>query len=112
MFQIFPNYTAEYDEKCQAISYNGMYGQISELQHLQLFDTIDALTVITVFSALSVFLSLCVILTTMYNPKLNVHPYRLITMITCIDASYIVLFITYPNICTLKLPELFIRSVY
>ena len=76
-----------------------------------LYKDVDAITAITAISALSVLLSLCVILTTLYNVKLNSHPYGMITNITIIDASYIVIFGTYPRICQFQLPSLFVETI-
>ena len=49
--------------------------------------------------------------TTLFNSKLNAHPYKLITWITLIDASYVMIFVFYGRMCEMELPEVFTYTV-
>lgn len=59
----------------------------------------------------SILSSLLVFLTTLCNSKLNAHPYKLITWITLIDASFVMTFIFYSRMCQLDLPKVFTYTV-
>ena len=63
--------------------------------------------IIDAVAAVSILSSLFVFLTTRFNPKLNAHPYKLITVITLVDASYVMIFVFYGHMCEWKLPEIF-----
>ena len=62
--------------------------------------------IIDAVAAVSILSSLFVFLTTRFNPKLNAHPYKLITVITLVDASYVMIFVFYGHMCEWKLPEI------
>jgi hypothetical protein len=67
--------------------------------------------VIEVMSVVSILSSLLVFLTTLFNSKLNAHPYKLITWIALVDASYVMIFIFYGRMCEFELPEVFTYTV-
>ena len=68
---------------------------------------ITAMHIIDLIAAISILSSLLVFITTLFNPKLNAHPNKLITVITLVDASYVMIFVFYGHMCELQLPELF-----
>jgi len=68
--------------------------------------------IIEVVAVISILSSLLVFLTTLFNPKLNTHPYKLITVITLVDAFYVMIFVFYGKMCEWKMPEIFTYSTF
>ena len=97
-----------YEQICQQIEKQGIFDQ-TELLFRKLFakQQISAVMIIDVVALVSILSSLLVFLTTLFNPKLNAHPYKLITVITLVDASYVMIFVFYGHMCEWKLPEIF-----
>jgi len=50
-------------------------------------------------------------MTTLWNEKLNTHPYKLISLIALIDATYFLIYNTIENICNFKLYTIFAYTV-
>ena len=59
--------------------------------------------IFNLISFCSVVGSILVFLTGIWNPKLSQHPYKLVSMIALIDATYFLLFNTLDEVCALKL---------
>ena len=59
--------------------------------------------IFNLISFCSVVGSCLVFLTGIWNPKLSQHPYKLVSMIALIDATYFLLFNTLDEVCALKL---------
>ena len=68
--------------------------------------------VINIVSLPSIVGSVLIFLTTLWNPKLQQHPYQLISLIALIDASYITVFNSFEYICFAELPYLFTKTWY
>ena len=65
-----------------------------------------------IISLCSVIGSCLVFLTGMWNPKLSQHPYRLVSTIALIDATYLVIYNTLDEVCVLKLQTVFAYTAY
>jgi hypothetical protein len=72
----------------------------------------DEHTVFVAVAITSIVMSITVFLTTIWNSKLNQHPYSLVAGISLIDAMFFILFITLEHICTFNLDKLFSLTVY
>ena len=46
------------------------------------------------------------------NPKLSQHPYKLVSMIALIDATYFLLFNTLDEVCNFKLQTIYAYTAY
>ena len=65
-----------------------------------------------IISFCSVIGSCLVFLTGIWNPKLSQHPYKLVSTIALIDATYFLLFNTLDEVCHLKLQTIFAYTAY
>ena len=68
--------------------------------------------VFNIISFCSVVGSCLVFLTGIWNPKLSAHPYKLVSMIALIDATYFLIFNTIDEVCSFKLQTIFAYTVY
>jgi len=69
-------------------------------------------TLFIAVAGVSVLFSITVFLTTIWNSKLNQHPYSLVALIALIDAMFFLLFISLEHICTLDMDKSFAFTVY
>ena len=90
------------DFVCENIKAEGVVDITSSLEY-RIFNLI---------SFLSVLGSLFVFLTSFWNEKLLQHPYRLVSTIALIDATYFLIFNTLDEVCSLKLYQIFSYTVY
>ena len=65
-----------------------------------------------IISFCSVIGSCLVFLTGIWNPKLSQHPYKLVSMIALIDATYFLLFNTLDEVCNFKLQTIYAYTAY
>ena len=65
-----------------------------------------------IISFCSVVGSCLVFLTGIWNPKLSQHPYKLVSMIALIDATYFLLFNTLDEVCNFKLQTIYAYTAY
>ena len=106
------HYTSLYDEFCEHMELEGMYGATYNLTAHKIFDgPLNALEVIWFLSIITLICSFFVILAAWYNPKLTMHPYGLITLITIVDASYIMTFNIFGQLCNWHLPYVFTQTI-
>ena len=68
--------------------------------------------IFNLISFCSVVGSCLVFLTGIWNPKLSQHPYKLVSMIALIDATYFLLFNTLDEVCDLKLQTIYAYTAY
>ena len=61
---------------------------------------------------ISVICCIIVFLTGSWNPKLHVHPYKLVTLIALIDAIYFLCFNTIEETCNFHLEWIWAATVY
>ena len=97
-----PDYAAMTEETCQALEDNGLV-DLTTKEEYRIFHII---------SAVSVFGSIVVFLTTYWNEKLNSHPYKLVSLIALIDATYFMIFNTIDYTCVWDLNEIFSATVF
>ena len=90
------------DEICQALKENGLV-DLSSPEEYRVFHII---------SAISIFGSLLVFLTTSWNEKLNTHPYKLVSFIALIDATYFLIYNTLDYTCQWDLNKIFSATVF
>jgi hypothetical protein len=60
-------------------------------------------TVFLIVASCSILLSICTFLTTVWEPRLNQHPYSLVAFIALIDSMFFMTFITLEHICTFRM---------
>ena len=68
--------------------------------------------IFNVISFLSVAGSILVFLTSFWNEKLNTHPYKLVSAIALIDATFFLIFNTLDETCNLELNKIFSATVF
>ena len=68
--------------------------------------------IFNIISLCSVIGSCLVFLTGFWNPKLSQHPYKLVSTIALIDATYFLIYNTLDEVCDLKLQNLFAYTAY
>ena len=56
--------------------------------------------------------SILVFMTTFWNKKLNTHPYKLVSAIALIDATFFLIFNTIDETCNLELYKIFSATVF
>ena len=69
-------------------------------------------TIFMIVAGVSVLFSVTVFLTTIWNEKLNHHPYNLVALIALIDAMFFLTFISLEHICTFDMDKSFAFTVY
>ena len=101
-----------YEEFCELIELEGLFGATYNFTGHKIFDgPFNAEDVTYMLCIVSLLLSFLVILASWYNKKLTMHPYGLITLITIIDACYIMLFSSFEQLCRWHLPLVFTETV-
>ena len=90
------------DEVCDSLHSLGIVDVDTDLEY----------RVFNLISFCSVIGSCLVFLTGIWNPKLSQHPYKLVSTIALIDATYFLIFNTLDEVCVLKLPTLFAYTAY
>ena len=95
-------YNTAIDRICNNIEQSGIVDVTSHLEY----------RVFNLISFCSVIGSVCVFLTSIWNPKLRQHPYQLVSVIALIDATYFLLFNTLDEVCVLDLHKVFAQTVY
>ena len=93
---------AEIESVCTHIRENGVVDITSELEY----------RIFNIISFCSVVGSITIFMTGMWNPKLAQHPYRLVSTIALIDATYFLLFNTLDEVCDLSLYKCFAATVF
>ena len=68
--------------------------------------------IFNLISLCSVLGSCLIFLTNFWNPKLSQHPYKLVSTIALLDATYFLLFNTLDEVCDLKLQTIFAYTVH
>ena len=96
------SYQEMMDQVCDDLHNTGIVDLTSELEY----------RIFNVISFCSVIGSCLVFLTGMWNPKLSQHPYRLVSMIALIDATYFLIYNTLDEVCSLKLQTIFAYTAY
>ena len=90
------------DYVCANIRYEGVVDVTTRLEY----------RIFNILSILSVLGSLAIFLTSLWNEKLMQHPYRLVSIIALIDATYFLIFNTLDEVCALKLYQLYSYTVF
>ena len=68
--------------------------------------------IFNIISFCSVLGSILVFMTTFWNKKLNTHPYKLVSAIALIDATFFLIFNTIDETCNLELYKIFSATVF
>jgi hypothetical protein len=96
-------YTERIDKICSLIKNGSGLVILSDDNEYRIFNLISFLSVVG---------SILVFLTTLWNVKLQSHPYTLISTIALIDATYFMIFNTFDETCELKLYQIFSATTF
>lgn len=90
------------DKVCENVKQSGIVDVTTNLEY-RVFNAISLCSVIG---------SCLVFLTCIWNEKLSQHPYKLVSTIALIDATYFLIFNTLDEVCNLRLQTLFAYTAY
>ena len=90
------------EEMCSSLKENGLVDLQYDIEY----------RIFNIISFCSVVGSILVFMTTFWNKKLNTHPYKLVSAIALIDATFFLIFNTIDETCNLELNKIFSATVF